>query len=99
MGIMGKDRKPLGLLAVVALAALLFSAVVAGDALAGKPGSADATGATLTVSPSPAPLGTDTLTISGSGFRANSMVYINVAGSFPMDGATTDGSGAFSLVW
>ena len=88
--------RPLAFLAVVALGAVLISAVVAVDAQASKPESASASGPTLTVSPNPAPVGTDTFLITGAGFTPNKDVMIDL-GVFPMYTVTPDGNGAFSL--
>jgi len=95
---MGKDGKPLGTLAVVALAALLLSAVaLTGPTLAGKPGTADAGGPTLSVSPNRVPFGATSIVISGSGFRANQGMQVGIWGGIPSYYVVTDGNGSFSL--
>jgi hypothetical protein len=97
---MGKDRKPLGTLAVVAFAALLLSAVaLTGPTLAGKPGTADAGGPTLSVSPNRVPFGATSIVISGSGFRSNQTLDVGVAGGIPSYRLATDGNGSFSLTY
>jgi len=100
---MGKDRKPLGTLAVVGLAAILLSAValaVDADAAGAGKGSRGGghTTATLRVSPSPA-ANYSYITISGSGFRANTSIQVGVTGYIPFYAATTDGSGSFSFAY
>ncbi len=101
---MSKDSKPLGAVAVVALAAILLSAVALSvhvDAARGGKGSgrwAGVNGATptLTVSPNPVPVGTN-ITITGTGFEPNQTVLINTSHYNPEVVADTDGS--FSFVY
>jgi len=105
---MGKDRKPLGTLAVVALAALLLSAVaLAVDVDAARGGKGGGKGhngggttytGTCTVTPNPL-TGWEVGRLSGAGFPAYAGFGItirsesgNVAGMF----ATADASGNFS---
>ena len=97
--------RPLAYLAVVALAAVLISAVVAVDVDAarggagggGKGGKPGGSTATLTVSPNPATVGTTSIVISGSGFGANQALMVGPRGMIPTAFITADGSGAFSI--
>ena len=98
---MGKDRKPLGALAVVALAAILLSAVALSvdvDAARGGKGKGKfgETTPTLSVSPNPVPLGTN-ITISGSDFEPNQTVLINTSHFNPE--VVADVNGSFSFVY
>ncbi len=100
---MGKDKKPLGTLAVVALAAILVSAVaLAVDdvdaARGGKGGGGGNTAPTISVSPGTVANG-GYITISGSGFKTNTSVQVGVTGYIPFYAATTDGSGSFSFAY
>jgi len=97
--------------AAVAVGALLISALVAGPTLAAKGGTKGAnnangngngngngTTATLTVSPNPAPLGS-VVTISGTGFRPDTMHLVGILGYAPWTQLTTDSSGGFSFTY
>ncbi len=100
---MGKDRKPLGLLALVAVSAILVSAVIAVNADAARGagrggGKPSGSSATLTVSPNSVPLGATSVVISGSGFGPNQTVYINTW-FLPQPAATADGDGFFSITY
>lgn len=101
MNISQSKFRPLGFLAVMALAVVLISAVVAVEADAargggGKSHKGGGTTASLTITPDPVPLGSATITISGSGFAANQDLILNT-GVGPQPWVTTDGSGSFSL--
>jgi hypothetical protein len=112
MEAMTKDRKRLGLLALIAVSAILVSAVVAVHADAargagGKGGGKHGGGstptpstATCSVSPNPA-TEQQVVVITGSGFAANGSVGITVSGSggTQMGFAMTDEFGAFSREW
>ena len=98
---MSKDRKPLGAVALVALAAILLSAVALDfDVDAAKGGNGNGKNersvAALTVSPNPVPLGTN-ITISGSGFDAFQTVLINTSHYNPE--VVADVNGSFSFVY
>jgi hypothetical protein len=104
-GVLKMSRsKSLGVVAAVALAALIFTAIATSPALAGKPdhaGNGNGGGhgggkqkATLTVSPDPVVADSD-FTISGSGFNANKMVVVGVSGLLPFETLTVDGNGSF----
>ncbi len=101
---MGKDRKPLGTVAVVALAAIMLSVVALAvhvDAARGGQGKGNRfegtnTAPSLTVSPNPVPLGTN-ITIDGAGFEPNQTVLINTSHYNPEVVADADGS--FSFVY
>jgi len=108
MELMGKDRKPLGLLALLAVCAILASAVLAVNADAargagkgsGKGGGnppPPATG-TCTATPNPVALGTD-VTINGSGFAAKASIGFTLSSSEGAAGGwvITDDTGAFSM--
>ena len=108
---MAKDRKPLGILAMLAVSAILVSAVVAvhADAArgAGKGGGKHGGGstptpstATCSVTPNPATQ-QQIVVITGSGFAANGSVGITVSGSggTQMGFAMTDEFGAVSREW
>ena len=97
--------------AAVAVGALLISALVAGPTLAAKGGTKGAnnangngngngngTTATLTVSPNPAPLGS-VVTISGTGFRPDTLHLVGILGYAPWTQLTTDSSGGFSFTY
>src|SRR5437773_11728206 len=107
---MAKDRKPLGILAMLAVSAILVSAVVAVHADAargagkggGKHGGSTPTPSTATCSVSPNPATEQqVVVITGSGFAANGSVGITVSGSggTQMGFAMTNDSGAFSREW
>jgi len=108
---MAKDRKPLGILAMLAVSAILVSAVLAVNADAargaGKGGGKNGGGstpppstATCSVTPNPATQ-QQVVAITGSGFAANGSVGITVSGSggTQMGFAMTDEFGAFSREW
>ena len=102
---MGKDRKPLGMQAVVALAAILLSAVALAvnvDAARGGKGGGGGKpsngSATLVVSPNPVPAGT-AITISGSGYKADSRLLVGVMGYIPWDEVTTGSDGTFAFTY
>jgi len=108
---MAKDRKPLGILAMLAVSAILVSAVLAVNADAargaGKGGGKNGGGstpppstATCSVTPNPATQ-QQVVVITGSGFAANGSVGITVSGSggTQMGFAMTDEFGAFSREW
>jgi len=99
---MGKDRKPLGTMAIVALAAVLLSALAfavdVDAARGGKGGSGGRTTATLSVSPQPVANG-GYITISGSGVGANTTIQVGVTGYVPFYAVATDGSGSFSFAY
>ena len=108
---MAKDRKPLGILATLAVSAILVSAVLAVNADAargaGKGGGKNGGGstpppstATCSVTPNPATQ-QQVVVITGSGFAANGSVGITVSGSggTQMGFAMTDEFGAFSREW
>ena len=108
---MAKDRKPLGILAMLAVSAILVSAVVVVNADAargaGKGGGKHGGGstptpstATCSVTPNPATQ-QQVVVITGSGFAANGSVGITVSGSggTQMGFAMTDDSGSFSREW
>lgn len=102
---MGKDRKPLGTLAVVALAAILLSAVaLAVDVDAarggkGKGGGPNGGAYTLSVSPNPAPYGTSAFVFTGTGYAPNSSVRLSVSGMLCCGILTTQSDGSFSHTW
>jgi hypothetical protein len=106
MDMMGKDRKPLGLLAVLAVSAILVSAVLAVNADAargaGKGGGKHGSGTTNTgfcvATPNPLALGAD-VTISGSGFPANSSIGYTLSSSSATGAGwvVTGDTGDFSL--
>ena len=114
---MKTERKPLGTLAILALAALLISAVaLAVDVDAAKGGKGggggsgvchgkkcngggDTTTGTVMVTPNPVPLGSQSVDISGTGFRANEYLVVSLPGACCDIGATTDASGAFSVIF
>jgi len=95
--------KPLAFLAVVALAAVLISAVVSVDVDAargagkgggkGKPGGGTPSTATCSVTPNPVPL-YDWITISGSGFAPNTSYGYSMNGWLGF--VATDATGSFS---
>ncbi|TMF11962.1 MAG: hypothetical protein E6I38_04170 [Chloroflexi bacterium] len=108
---MAKDRKPLGILAMLAVSAILVSAVLAVNADAargaGKGGGKNGGGstpppstATCSVTPNPATQ-QQVVVITGSGFAASGSVGITVSGSggTQMGFAMTDEFGAFSREW
>jgi len=108
---MTKDRKPLALLAVLAVSLILVSALVAvnvdarGANANGKKGGGGTTPtSTCSVAPNPAAL-FSTVTISGSGFSANSVLgfTVSVPGGTFMTFAVSDGSGnvstTYNTVW
>ena len=108
---MAKDRKPLGILAMLAVSAIFVSAVLAVNADAargaGKGGGKNGGGstpppstATCSVTPNPATQ-QQVVVITGSGFAANGSVGITVSGSggTQMGFAMTDEFGAFSREW
>ena len=92
--------KTLGIVAAVALAALIFTTIATSPALAGKPdhaGNGKGGGkhqATLTVSPDPVVVDSD-FTINGTGFNANKMVVVGVSGLLPFETLTVDDNGSF----
>ncbi len=105
---MGKDRKPLGLLALLAVCAILASAVIAvnvdarGANASGKKGGGGGTTSTATCSftPNQIALGAST-TFSASGFPANTVVGVTVSwstgqGSFFF---VADGTGSYSSTY
>lgn len=101
---MGKDRKPLGTLAVAALAAIMLSAVALAvdvDAARGGKGGGRPNGGspTLTVTPNPVLVGSPSIVISGSGFSGGEDLEIGVMGMTPSVFLTTDGSGSFSTTY
>jgi len=101
--------KSLGIVAGVALLALMFSALAASPGLAVKPdhagqqangnGGGKHSSYTVSVSPNSAPYGTDAFVISGSGYKANSVVSVNVGGMLCCGMVSTDSSGSFSYTW
>jgi hypothetical protein len=101
---MAKDRKPLGILALLAVSAILVSAFVAVNADAarggkggGKFGSGTNSGA---CSATPDPVAQwSVVTITGSGFAANTTVGYTLSGSggTGAGSVTTDAGGSFSL--
>ena len=87
--------------AAVAVGALLISALVAGPTLAARrspQGNGFHHGTTLTVAPNPAPLGS-AVTISGTGFRPDTMHLVGILGYAPWTQLTTDSSGGFSFTY
>jgi hypothetical protein len=80
--------KSLGVVAAVAMAVLIFTAIAGSPALAVKPehagngkgngGGNGGTDATLTVSPNPAPAEGAIFSGSGSGYFPSSFAYVNV---------------------
>jgi len=98
---MGEGRKPLGLLALIAVSAILVSAVIAVNADArgananGKKGGGGTPAPTGACSVTPSTVAQwDIVTITGSGFWANSWMGFSVNGS--MGWVQTDGSGSFT---
>ena len=86
---------------IVAAVALLLTAVGPESARAAGKGhrSKTYTTATLIVSPNPVPLGSTGITVTGSGFAANQIVYLEVSGWIPWPSVTTDASGSFSYFY
>jgi hypothetical protein len=88
----------MGIMGVMVLGALLFTAIASVDADAAKGGANAATsGPTLTVTPNQVPLGSTSINISGSGFRANQGLQVGVQGGIPTHYVVTDGNGSFSI--
>jgi len=81
------NRKPLGLLALIAVSAILVSALVAvnvdarGANANGKKGGGATTTGTCWFNPNPVGSG-QTVTTNGSGFPANSTIGVTVSGPF-----------------
>ena len=86
---------------IVAAVALLLTVVGPESARAGGKGKGHQTSstATLVVSPNPVPIGSTGITISGSGFAANQVVYLDVSGWMPGPSVTADANGSFSLFY
>ncbi len=105
---MGKNRKPLGLLALLAVSAILVSAVIAVDADAargaGKGGGKHGSGTTNTgscaVTPNPATL-YSSVTATGSGFPADTTLGFSYEGSagFVISDSTGSFSRSFDALW
>ncbi len=84
-----------------AVAALLISVLVAGPTLAARhspQGNGYHNGVTFTVSPNPAPAGS-IVTISGTGFKPDTMHLVGILGYAPWTQLTTDSSGGFSFTY
>jgi len=103
---MGKDRKPVGTLALVALAAILLSAVaLAGDADAAKGGKGGGAnnGSTATVWLEPAastyPAYGYQFEVRGSGFNPNSAVYISLTPNGFTSNVGADNNGNIAFSW
>ena len=96
-----KNKSLFSVVAVVALLALATAAILANPVDAAKTGNGRTGGATLSVYQngvqvnSVAP-GTP-IEVRGSGFRANTTVYVGLQGYIGMDKVTTDGAGKFIL--
>jgi hypothetical protein len=94
------DKKRLGLWApILVLAAALVMLAVSTDAADAARGGNGGSSYTVSVSPNPAPYGTSAFVISGSGFKANSVVSVNVSGMLCCGMSYTDSSGSFSYTW
>jgi len=89
------------ILVVATVLALLGAALTAGPALAGKTGNGRSGGATLSVYQNGVQVSSvapgSPIEVRGSGFRANTTVYVGLQGFFGMDQVTTDGAGKFIL--
>jgi hypothetical protein len=95
------DRKPLGTLALVAVTAILLSAVALAvnvDAARGGKGGGGTSTASLTVSPNPVPAYTHP-TVSGTGFKAGETLLVGIPGDWSFTRITADSGGAFSFVY
>ena len=89
-----------GLLALVVTIGLMGTALAGGSALAARGGNRAATGSyAVSVSPNLAPYGTNTFVISGTGYKANSVVSVGVGGMLCCGMVPTDSSGSFSYTW
>lgn len=99
---MGKDKKPLGALAVLALAGILLSAMaLAVNVDAAKGGNGKGNGAsppTISVTPDPVLVGSASVVISGFGFGSNEALEVGVMGLSSVF-LTTDGDGNFSTTY
>lgn len=96
-----KNKSLFSIVAMAALLALATAAILANPVDAAKTGNGRSGGATLSIyqngvqANSVAP-GTP-IEVRGSGFRANTTVYVGLQGFFGMDMVTTDGAGKFIL--
>lgn len=107
------EKKKLGLwVPVLVIAAALLMLAVSADAVDAARGGAkggckggpkncggETSNAVVMVTPNPVPLGSQSVIISGTGFRANEYLVVTVPGACCDVGATTDGSGAFSVTF